>query len=69
MTDTIGIDLGTTHSLGAVFRDGKPELIPNSHGSFLTPSVVGVLRSGEVIVGAAREGIAGHATRAMCVLL
>ncbi|MEZ6069418.1 MAG: molecular chaperone HscC [Pirellulales bacterium] len=53
MTATIGIDLGTTHSLAAVLRDGVPELIPNAHGEFLTPSVVGVLASGEVVVGAA----------------
>jgi molecular chaperone HscC len=47
----IGIDLGTTHSLVSLFRDGKPELIPSAHGGFLTPSVVGVLPSGEVVVG------------------
>jgi len=47
----IGIDLGTTHSLVSHFRDGKPELIPSTHGGFLTPSVVGVLDSGEVVVG------------------
>lgn len=47
----IGIDLGTTHSLVSVFRDGKPQLIRNAHGSTMTPSVVGVLPSGEVVVG------------------
>ena len=47
----IGIDLGTTHSLVSVFRDGQPVLIPNAHGSVMTPSVVGVLRNGEVVVG------------------
>ena len=47
----IGIDLGTTHSLASIFRDGKPSLIPNAHGGVLTPSVVGVLPSGEVVVG------------------
>ena len=47
----IGIDLGTTHSLASVFRDGKPELIPTAHGGVLTPSIVGVLPSGEVVVG------------------
>lgn len=51
MLDAIGIDLGTTNSLCAVFRDGLPELIPNAHGSFLTPSVVGILKSGEIVVG------------------
>ena len=34
------IDLGTTNSLIAVFRDGRPELIPNALGDVLTPSVV-----------------------------
>ena len=47
----IGIDLGTTNSLCAVFRDGRPELIPNVHGSLLTPSVVGMLDDGRMLVG------------------
>ncbi|WP_286765776.1 Hsp70 family protein, partial [Rhodopirellula sp. UBA1907] len=52
----IGIDLGTTHSLVSVFRDGKPELISNAHGDKLTPSIVGVLQDGQIVVGsAARE--------------
>ncbi len=53
MSLTVGIDLGTTHSLCAVFRDGRPELIPNAHGEFLTPSIVGVLPDGRIVVGAA----------------
>ncbi|MEC8557013.1 MAG: Hsp70 family protein [Planctomycetota bacterium] len=52
MPYTVGIDLGTTNSPCAVFRDDRPEPIPNSHGSFLTSSVVGVIRSGEIVVGA-----------------
>ncbi|MCL4127991.1 UNVERIFIED_CONTAM: hypothetical protein GTU68_063080 [Idotea baltica] len=53
---TVGIDLGTTNSLCAVFESGAPRLIPNSHGGVLTPSVVAVLKSGEILVGdAARE--------------
>ncbi|SMP65547.1 molecular chaperone HscC [Neorhodopirellula lusitana] len=47
----IGIDLGTTNSLVSIFRDGKPELLPTAHGGVLTPSVVGVLGNGEVVVG------------------
>jgi molecular chaperone HscC len=55
MSNVIGIDLGTTHSLCAVFRDSSPILIPNSHGGFLTPSVVGILESGEIVVGSAAK--------------
>ena len=47
----LGIDLGTTNSLGAVYRNGKVELIPNRFGSFLTPSVVSVMEDGSVAVG------------------
>jgi molecular chaperone HscC len=47
----VGIDLGTTNSLIAVFRDGKPELIPTPHGGFLTPSIVGALEDETIIVG------------------
>ncbi|MDX1925054.1 MAG: molecular chaperone HscC [Pirellulaceae bacterium] len=65
MSLTVGIDLGTTNSLCAVFIDGQPKLIPNSHGDFLTPSVVGVLESGEIVVGAAaRELRVAHPERA-----
>lgn len=45
----LGIDLGTTNSLGAVYRNGKVELIPNRFGSFLTPSVVSVTEDGSVV--------------------
>lgn len=38
----IGIGLGTTNSLAAVWRDGKSELIPNALGEYLTLSVVSV---------------------------
>lgn len=56
MSTIIGIDLGTTNSLSAVFRDGQPVLMPNALGSVLTPSVVGVLTDGSVVVGeTARE--------------
>ena len=52
----IGIDLGTTNSLVACFRDGRAELIPNRLGSVLTPSVVSVDPEGNLYIGeAARE--------------
>jgi molecular chaperone HscC len=47
----VGIDLGTTNSLCAVFEDGSPRLLPNALGEVLTPSVVGVLEDGSVVVG------------------
>ncbi len=52
----IGIDLGTTNSLAAVWRKGRAELIPNSFGEYLTPSVVSIGQDGEIHVGrTARE--------------
>ncbi len=55
METIIGIDLGTTHSLCSVFQDGRPLLIPNPHGSVLTPSVVAILDDGRLIVGEAAK--------------
>lgn len=52
----VGIDLGTTNSAVALWRDGKAELIPNSLGDLLTPSAVSVADDGTIMVGmAARE--------------
>jgi molecular chaperone HscC len=57
----IGIDLGTTNSLCAVWRDGSAQLIPNALGGNLTPSVVGLDDKGLVLVGqAARERLSTH---------
>jgi len=51
----LGIDLGTTNSLCAVFLNGTPKLIPNSLGEILTPSVVGVLKDEQIVVGGAAK--------------
>lgn len=48
----LGIDLGTTFSLGAVLQDGVPIVLPNALGELLTPSVVSVEEDGTVLVGA-----------------
>ncbi|MFK0378983.1 Hsp70 family protein [Pandoraea sp. NPDC090278] len=57
----IGVDLGTTNSLVAVWRNGIAELIPNALGSALTPSCVSVLDDGSIIVGAAaRDRLESH---------
>ncbi|WP_342250867.1 Hsp70 family protein [Sphingomonas sp. OTU376] len=57
----IGIDLGTTNSAVAIWRDGESVLIPNAIGDLLTPSAVSVDESGAVMVGmAARERQSTH---------
>ncbi|MEY8231110.1 molecular chaperone HscC [Oscillospiraceae bacterium 50-16] len=60
----IGIDLGTTNSLAAVWRGGRSELIPNAAGEYLTPSVVSVDEDGSILVGAAaRDRLISHPER------
>ena len=49
----VGIDLGTTNSAVAIWRDGAPQLVPNSLGKELTPSAVSLDASGQSWVGAA----------------
>lgn len=57
----IGIDLGTTNSLVAVWRDGKANIIPNALGQNLTPSCVGMDDDGTVLIGeAARARLQTH---------
>ncbi|RMP26519.1 Heat shock protein Hsp70 [Pseudomonas coronafaciens pv. coronafaciens] len=57
----VGIDLGTTNSLVAVWRDGSSQLVTNALGETLTPSVVGLDDDGHILVGkAARERLQTH---------
>jgi molecular chaperone DnaK len=51
MSKIIGIDLGTTNSVMAYMEGGKPNVIPNSQGGRLTPSVVAEDEKGEIVVG------------------
>src|ERR1700688_1924097 len=51
MSKIIGIDLGTTNSVVAVMQGGEPTVIPNQEGGRTTPSVVGITKSGERLVG------------------
>ena len=51
MSKIIGIDLGTTNSVVAVMQGGEPVVIPNQEGARTTPSVVGITKSGERLVG------------------
>jgi molecular chaperone HscC len=47
----IGIDLGTTNSVCAVYRDGQPHIIPNNFSEELTPSCVSFEKHGALHVG------------------
>ncbi|MBI4229466.1 MAG: molecular chaperone DnaK [Planctomycetes bacterium] len=47
----IGIDLGTTNSVVAVWEADRPVVITNRDGSRLTPSVVGFTEKGETLIG------------------
>jgi molecular chaperone DnaK len=51
MGKVIGIDLGTTNSCVAVMEGGEAVVIANTEGNRTTPSVVGVSKSGERLVG------------------
>ena len=63
----IGIDLGTTNSLASVWKDGRIQLIPNSFGEYLTPSVVSIGEDGQVFVGKiAREMLVTKPERTFC---
>jgi molecular chaperone HscC len=64
----VGIDLGTTNSLVAAWRDGQSVLIPNGLGDTLTPSCVSLDEDGTVLVGrAARDRLQTHPDRTAAV--
>ena len=50
MSKIIGIDLGTTNSVVAIYEGGEPKVIPNPEGNRTTPSVV-AFKNGERQVG------------------
>ncbi len=57
----VGIDLGTTNSAVAIWRDGAPQLVPNALGKELTPSAVSLAKGGQAWVGeAALDRMATH---------
>src|SRR5258705_28307 len=55
MAKVIGIDLGTTNSCMAAMEGGEPNVLENSEGRRITPSVVAFTKSGERIVGDAAK--------------
>ena len=56
----LGVDLGTTNSLAVVYKEGKPVLIPNAYGEYVTPSAVSIL-DGKIVIGKlAKERLITH---------
>src|SRR6476620_7967626 len=51
MGKIIGIDLGTTNSVGAVMEGGEPTVIASAEGGRTVPSVVAFTKTGERLVG------------------
>jgi molecular chaperone DnaK len=51
MSKVVGIDLGTTNSLVAYVKDGKPVIIRDARGDGLVPSIVSVAEDGTIHVG------------------
>ena len=56
----LGVDLGTTNSLAVVYKEGKPVLVPNVYGEYVTPSAISIL-DGKIVVGKlAKERLITH---------
>ena len=54
MKKVIGIDLGSTMSESSIIEAGKPKVVANEDGSYMTPSVVSII-NGERKVGSAAK--------------
>ncbi len=59
MARIVGIDLGTTNSLVAYMKDGRPCVIPGRSGRAMVPSVVALTDNGLIVGDPAKE----HLTR------
>lgn len=51
MSKILGIDLGTTNSAMAIVEGGEPTIVENAEGARTTPSIVGISKTGERMVG------------------
>ena len=49
--EIVGIDLGTTNSEIALYRNDRPEVLADQRGRVILPSVVGVNEAGDLLVG------------------
>jgi Fe-S protein assembly chaperone HscA len=55
MARIVGIDLGTTNSLIAYMKDGRPCVIPGRNGRTMVPSVIALTDNGLIVGDAAKE--------------
>lgn len=51
MSKILGIDLGTTNSCMAIIEGGQPKVLENKEGVRTTPSIIGMSKGGERVVG------------------
>lgn len=51
MSKILGIDLGTTNSCMAVMEGGQPKVLENKEGMRTTPSMIGLTKANERVVG------------------
>lgn len=58
----IGIDLGTTYSCVAVWKNGRIEIIPNDQGNRTTPSYVSFVDTERLIGDGAKNQAAMNST-------
>ncbi|GJX25565.1 putative heat shock protein 70 family protein [Tanacetum coccineum] len=68
-TPGIGIDLGTTYSCVAVWRNGRIEIIPNDQGNRTTPSAVAFLETERLIGEGAKNQVAMNPASTIFVAL
>jgi molecular chaperone HscA len=59
----VGIDLGTTNSVVAIAREGKPAALHDETGKAMVPSVVAYPSSGGVLVGDEARLLLAHEPR------
>lgn len=62
----LGIDLGTTNSLAAIWRDGRPSVLKPEGRGGLIPSVIHFPTDGQPVVGREARDQASSTRRTRC---